>query len=62
MAIISSGAGTNKAAQLAIIKLLSKQELRGSAGDFQQRSRQETRSSAGDFQADEQAGNAEVSW
>ena len=49
------------AAQLAIIKQMSTQESRGSAGDYQQMSRQVSRGSAGDYQADEQAGVARLS-
>ena len=40
-------------AQLAIIKQMSGQESRGSAGDYQADERQVSRGSAGDYQADE---------
>ena len=44
----------NHAAQLAIIKQLSRQDLRSTAGNCQADDRQESCSSAGNCQADEQ--------
>ena len=49
-------------AQLAIIKQMSGQVPRGSAGDYQADERAVLWGSAGDYQADEQAGFAGLSW
>ena len=48
-------------AQLAIIKQMSKQVPRGSAGDIKQMSGQGSRGSAGDYLAEELAGVARLS-
>ena len=50
------------AAQLAIIKQMSGQVSRGSAGDYQADEQAGVRRSAGDYQADERAGAARLSW
>ena len=55
-------AGRCCVAQLAIIRQMSRQVSRGSAGEYQQMSRQVSRSSAGEYQVDEQAGVACLSW
>ena len=52
---------TNHAAQLAIIKQVTRQESRSSAGIVKQMSRQESRSSAGNCHADESAGITQLS-
>ena len=49
------------AAQLSIIKKMSRQVSPGSAGDYQADKRQMSRGAAGDYQADEQAGVALLS-
>ena len=50
------------AAQLSIIKKMSRQVSPGSAGDYQADKRQVSRGAAGDYQADEQAGVVGLSW
>ena len=52
---------TNHAAQMAIIKQLSRQELRSTAGNCQADDREESCSSAGNCQADEQSGITQLS-
>ena len=52
----------SREAQLAIIKQMSRQGSRGSAGDIKQIIRQVSRGSPGDYQADEQAGVTGLSW
>ena len=58
----SRGAGRCRAAQLAIIKQMSRQVSRSLAGDYQKMSRQVSRGSAVDYEADDQAGVASLSW
>ena len=49
------------AAQLSIIKKMSRQVSHGSAGDYQADEQADVARAAGDFQADEQAGDALLS-
>ena len=56
------GAGRCREAHLAIIKQMSGQVSRGSAGDYQALSGQGSRGSAGDYLAEERAGVARLSW
>ena len=60
--LASKGTGSCHAAQLAIINQMSRQMLRGSAGDIKQMSRQVSHGSAGDYQADDHASVARLSW
>ena len=52
----------NHAAQLAIIKQMSRQESRSTAGSYQADEQAGITSSAGSYQADEQAGITQLSW
>ena len=52
---------TNHAAQMAIIKQLSRQELRSTTGNCQADDREESCTSAGNCQADEQTGITQLS-
>ena len=52
----------NPAAQLAIIKQLSRHVSVGSAGDYQADEHEVSRDSAGEYQSDEQAGVTRLSW
>ena len=54
--------GRCRAAQLAIIKQMSKQVFAAQLAILKQMSKQVSRSSAGDYQADEQAGVARLRW
>ena len=49
-------------AQLAIIKQMSRQVSRGSAGDYQADKQAGVYSSAGDYQAEKHAGVTRLSW
>ena len=49
-------------AQLAIIRQVSGQVSRSSAGDYQADERAGSRDSSGEYQADERAGVARLSW
>ena len=49
-------------AQLAIIKQMSRQVSRGSAGEYQADEQAGVAGLTGDYQTDEQAGVARVSW
>ena len=48
--------------QLGIIRQMSRQVARDSAGEYQVMSRQVSQASAGDYEAEEQAGVARLSW
>ena len=58
----SRGAARNHAAQLAIIKQMSRQVSPAQLANIKQMNRQESLRSAGNYEADEQAGITKLTW